>query len=326
MNRFAKLLRQIGIEPVLVDAGASGTPPRIWREIGPQSTYIGFDPDSREFRTDPIAGFARSILVPRALVAREDVDATELYLTQSPFCSSTLPPRSEALSSYLFAPLFDVVGTTEVPATSMARLVADQQLASIDWLKLDTQGTDLRLYASVPEPHRSRILALDIEPGLIDAYEGEDLFVTAHDTLVRQGWWLSAARVNGTVRIARESVARLESYGLGEAAVRASARVTPAWVEARYLRTTEHLAQIDAGTREYQLLWCFAMIDRQFGFAFDVVEAYARRFPSSIVTETMREATLSALRRPRPAAMMQRILPTALRRSLGAILTRTGLR
>lgn len=326
MSRLARLLRRIGVHPVLVDAGASGTPPRIWREIGPESTYIGFDPDSREFRTDPIAGFARSILVPRALVAQEDVGATALYLTRSPYCSSTLPPRTDALSSYLFAPLFEVVGTTDVPAASVARLIADQQLASIDWLKLDTQGTDLRLYASVPEPHRSRMLALDIEPGLIDAYEGEDLFVTAHEVLVREGWWLSAARVNGAVRIARGSVARLASYGISEAALSASARVSPAWVEARYLRTTEHLGRIEAGAREYQLLWCFAMLDRQFGFAFDAVEAYAGRFPAAPMAAMMREATLAALRAPKPLAIMRRILPAALRRSLGAMLTRAGLR
>ena len=56
-------------------------------------------------------------------------------------------------------------------------------LSGIDWLKTDSQGTDLRIFNSLRPEVRSRVLAIDIEPGLIDAYVGEDLFVDAHKEL-----------------------------------------------------------------------------------------------------------------------------------------------
>jgi len=45
---LSELLNRNGIEPVLVDVGASGGSPRIWQPIRQFSTYIGFDGDTRE--------------------------------------------------------------------------------------------------------------------------------------------------------------------------------------------------------------------------------------------------------------------------------------
>ena len=36
----------------------------------------------------------------------------------------------------------------------------------IDWLKLDTQGTDLRLIESLGEPRFGTLMAVDAEPGV----------------------------------------------------------------------------------------------------------------------------------------------------------------
>ena len=307
------MLRELDLRPVLVDVGASGAPPAIWRAIAPESAYVGFDPDARELRRDAVRGFRSSLIVPKAVVA-DDAEATPLYLTASPFCSSTLPPDASALADYLFAPLFDVVGTTTTPATSLARV---PELASIDWLKLDTQGTDLRIYESVPERVRTPMLALDVEPGLIDAYAGEDFFATAHARLVRDGWWLSDARVLGTVRVRRTSVERLRAHGVDETAIAASTRTSPGWVEARYLRTIEHLQRSGADARSYQLLSVFAMLDGQFGFAFDVAEA--------IDSEPLRAAAVAALKRNAARAGARRLarrLPASVRLPLGRVIDR----
>lgn len=326
MHTVRRLLREIGCSPVLVDVGASGAPPRLWRAIRRESTYIGFDPDAREMRSGTDFGFARTTIIPQAVIADAGADEAPLYLTRSPFCSSTLPPDTEALSNYLFAPLFDVTNETRVPATSFSRLAESGLLQRVDWLKLDTQGTDLRLYESLPNTMRAGLLTLDVEPGLIDAYVGEDLFTTTHERLLREGWWLSRARVLGAGRIRRDSVARLqEEHGLDADALQSGLRVSPGWVEARYIRSLAHLKWCGATAADHQLLWAFATLDDQHGFAFDVVSAIERRFGSVRGLDAMRRSTLFSLRRGAPLGVMRRAarhLPEPLRRRLGSVISR----
>src|SRR6185503_6525843 len=89
-------------------------------------------------------------------------------------------------------------------------------LTGIDWLKVDTQGTDLRIFTTLSANVRSGVLAIDLEPGLIDAYQGEDLFVDTHKTLTQSGFWLSNLDVRGVARMKRSTLEFLTSaHGIG---------------------------------------------------------------------------------------------------------------
>ena len=89
-------------------------------------------------------------------------------------------------------------------------MVAQQfNLSTLDWLKVDLQGTDLRLFTMLDAPLRSHVLALDIEPGLIDAYIGEDLFIETHRTLTQSGFWLADLDVQGTVRVKQQTLSKI---------------------------------------------------------------------------------------------------------------------
>jgi len=310
------VLRSAGIHPVLVDIGASGAPPDVWRDIAPQSIYIGFDPDAREMQSGNVQGFHRSTIIPHAVVTDARPEAG-FYLTRSPFCSSTLPPDSASLDHYLFAPLFEVVSSVSVPATTIENATTVAGVSSIDWLKLDTQGTDLRIYKSVPRPMRDDMVALDVEPGLIDAYQGEDLFTTTHDSLTRDGWWLSRANVLGSIRMKRSS---LEKTGLSAAAIEGSARTSPGWIEARYLREVERLRE----PRSFILAWCFALLDRQPAYAFECALEYGRRFGDDSAT-VMRNTALQMLQRNRLTKIVtsvRRRIPGRIQRGLARLLLR----
>src|SRR5450759_4752197 len=175
-DTISRLLAQLDAHPVLLDIGASGAPPRIWDAIASRSIYVGFDPDSREMREISNGHYQKAIIVNEAVVAAE-ANEVSFYLTRSPFCSSTLPPDPGALSDYLFSDLFAVERQAKVRATTFNSLFDRLGLSAVDWFKTDTQGTDLRLFNSLRPGIRDRVLAVDIEPGLIDAYIGEDLFV-----------------------------------------------------------------------------------------------------------------------------------------------------
>ena len=295
MNReIDKVLTALSIQPVLVDIGASGAPPRVWEPIARHAIYVGFDPDRRELHDVPEGQYARSIIVNEAVTSAPDEGEVHFYLTHSPYCSSTLPPDTESLANYLFSDLFVVEREASVPASTLSAVLDRLSLPGVDWFKTDSQGTDLRLFQSLTDDLRSRVLAVDIEPGLIDAYQGEDLFVDAHRELLRQGFWLSSLEVKGSVRMKRTTLQAVASHRpeLKDTYIYQFVQRSPGWCEAGYLRTLESLRERNADVRDYALLWIFAMVERQWGYALDIACACEQQFAQDSVSSLLRDLPL----------------------------------
>lgn len=276
---FRNIVKQLDISPVLVDIGASGGAPEFWMPISKQSIYVGFDPDLREMQDTPSKAFSRQIIVNKAVTSDPTTLDLDFVLTRSPFCSSTLEPDLKSLSNFHFHDLFVPERHASVPATTLDEVVTRTGLSRIDWLKTDTQGTDLRIFTSMSEPLKNSVLVLDVEPGLIDAYQGEDLFVDAQRHLTRNGFWLADLNVCSAVRIRQSSLkAILPDASVHYAFADRALKKAPAWCEARYFRTLEWLADMSAPKEQYGLLWIFAMMDDHLGFALDLSLEYQRRF------------------------------------------------
>src|SRR5207245_5671305 len=139
----------------------------------------------------------------------------------------------------------------------------------------------------------------DLEPGLIDAYVGEDLFVDAHKQLLKNGFWLSNLEVQGTVKMRSSTLSRLRSMDPDIAFDRAatSIKVSLGLVNERYLWTLSWLAQGEFSKRDYVLLWVFACLDAQLGFAGDLAVEYERRFGQDDTSRFMLSEALRAIRR-----------------------------
>jgi len=291
-------LSMLNIHPVLLDVGAAGAPPRIWKPIARESCYLGFDPDHRELKKTSKETFYKATIIDEAITEDDSTSEVSFYLTKSPFCSSRLRPDTKSLESFLFSNLFVVERETRVRATSLNDALRRLNLSVVDWIKLDTQGTDLRLFQSLRPEIRSRVLTLDIEPGLIDAYEGEDLFVEAHRKLTQSGFWLSSIEIHGAIRMRRSTLEHLaaRTENLTETMISHAAPKSPAWCEARYCRTLESLAATRVSQRDYVLLWVFALLDRQFGFALDLAVSYEKTFGSDPVSHILVEEPLRQIR------------------------------
>jgi hypothetical protein len=211
-------------------------------------------------------------------------------LTKSPFCSSTLEPDPPSLVNWLYSDLFVVEKQATVPATTIDSLMSRLSLDGIDWFKIDSQGTDLRLFNSIAPEVRSRVLALDIEPGLIEVYKDEDLFVEVHQELTRNGFWLSRVDIGGFIRKRRATLdaARCIDSRIDESFIKRAVRPSPAYCEARYLRTIEWLAQNNLSQHEYVLLWIFAVLDDQLGFALDLSIEFGRVFGDNDISRGLK--------------------------------------
>ena len=203
------------------------------------------------------------------------------FLTKSPYCSSTLHPELDSLRSFSYSDLFTVQSQTQVLATTLNRVVADLSLPTLDAIKIDSQGTDLRLFMSLDSRWRDKVLALEVEPGLIDAYQGEDLFEATHQELKRAGFWLSSLDVKSVARVAPHTLPSRLTDVQRTALVR-SHKQTPGWCEARYLRRIDTLDPSDQ--RSAILLFAFALLDQQIGFASEVLAFYRAHHGENGVT------------------------------------------
>jgi hypothetical protein len=293
---ISTLLGDLGIRPVLMDIGASGQTWPIWNGIARHSIYIGFDPDLREIREEHSSHFYRSVMVNEAVIAG-DASEVEFYLTRSPYCSTMLPPNPPGTEHWLERDNFAVERRATVKATTINSVMKRLDLSRIDWIKLDSQGIDLRLINSIAPDVLTRVLAVDTEPGLQDTYLGEDLFVDVHRDLARQGFWLSRAVTGGFIRMRRptlDAVSRITPH-IDEPFIRSHVRTSPTYFEARYLRTLDWLADHSMSQQEYLLLWIFALIDDQPGFALDIGAAVKQRFGESDASRKLTAATLRLL-------------------------------
>lgn len=298
-----KLLERIFAEPelraappVLLDVGAAGGINRAWRQIAQYSIGVGFEPDSREAAPlDAARGmFARWIFCRALAVPEKTVDGkAALHLTQSPQCSSVLSPDSEALSEWAFSDFFRIVETRSLPATTLRDALAAENIDRVDWLKCDTQGLDLRLFRSLPTEWRARMQAVEFEPGLMDAYHGEDRLTDVLMAMVNEPFWMSDLDVGRTAR-GRSELLRKYLGSAGVKWVRRLGPLAPGWANVRFLRDVAIRSE-SLDRRAYLLNWVFAMITNQDAQALTVAALGRERFGGEIF-ESMATASVRSLR------------------------------
>ena len=306
------ILQPLNIHPVLIDIGASAGSPKIWDHLAKHSVYVGFDPDLRAVQDIPNGKFGRSIIFNEAVTSYTGQTEIEFYLAHSPYCSSTLAPDTQSLANYLFSDLFVTERKVSVRSCSLNAAIDRLGLSSVDWFKTDSQGTDLRLFQSLRDDLRNSVLAIDIEPGLIDCYQGEDLFVNAHRELLYQGFWLSKLNVKGTVRMKRNTLQAIVSRypKCTDRLVYSAVQPSPGWCEASYLRTLESLRNRNAHSRDYALLWVFAMVEKQWGYGLDIAFAYEAQFGPDDISKQLRVLPLKQIYRNESfKSVAKRLLP-----------------
>ena len=250
--------------PVLIDIGASGELNPKWKLIAPYSVCIAFDADDREFHVTEQSNKAyRKLVTFNRIVTSQPVESADFYLTSSPFCSSLLRPMMNDLQPWMFSNLFTVEKQIKLSAITIEQALRKVNINHIDWFKSDTQGTDLRLFSSLPQNLSSTILAAEFEPGILDAYEGEDKLYSVMREMHNSNFWLSRMDVKG--------IQRLESrYArqFGQASVKRTIRKSPGWAEVTYLRQPK-----SGSVRDWLLLYVFALIEQQYGYALEIIDA-----------------------------------------------------
>jgi hypothetical protein len=251
--------------PVLVDVGASGTIHPNWRPFAKYAICVAFDADERDFHATEESGKFRTLHVFNCIVSDQSAEASDFYLTRSPHCSSLLRPYPEGLKDTAWAERFEVERVVKLRTRALGSVLDELRLDRVDWFKTDSQGLDLRLFRNLGEERLNRVLVAEFEPGLIDAYHGEDKLhaLLAYLESTRR-FWLSDFVVKGSSHISPALLRQLSPDPKVQKLLLFSLKSSPGWGELTYFnRLEDH----DVSLRDRLLAYVFAVVEGQYGFA-----------------------------------------------------------
>jgi len=167
---------------VLFDVGASmGIHPR-WKLLKERFHCFGFEPNDEEYaklRPDP------QITWINAALADKD-GSIDLHLTKAFQNSSTRHPNGEVLAELAWGDGHKVVRTLEVPCKTVDTVAKENDVRP-DFLKLDTQGTELDILQATSAEVINGLVGIELEVSFLQVYEGQALFSETDAFLRRHG-------------------------------------------------------------------------------------------------------------------------------------------
>jgi hypothetical protein len=285
IDRILSLPQLVEHPPVLVDIGASGSIHKEWKAFAKYAICLAFDADEREFGyiSDESKGF-RKLLIYNSLVSAKEGDNIDFYLTASPYCSSTLEPDGKALEDWAFASKFDITKKVRVKNITLTKVLTDVGIQKIDWLKTDTQGIDLSIFSSLPLEVQKTALVVELEPGIIDSYKGEDKMYKVFEYFEGLPFWLGAMTVKGSQRLRENDVEGLHLSDRLKKFIYYSHKTSPGWAELKYFNNFSG----DLSQRDHLLGWVFATLEKQFGYALTIAHHGRERFATPIFNEMVK--------------------------------------
>lgn len=188
---------------LLIDGGAKGGIQKEWFPAMPLLEVIGFDPiwpkDIHERSRDVYdvgAASAANVVrakrmpyppdttfVPKALGSAPETRT--ILVSSRGSMSSFLRPHADRVRLYGLAGDAEVVATAEVETTTLDRTARDRGLRFIDFVKLDTQGTELEVLQGGEGILSETVFGLRVEACFVPLYEDQPLFAEV-DRFVRQ--------------------------------------------------------------------------------------------------------------------------------------------
>ncbi len=273
--------------PVLVDIGASGSIHKEWKAFARHAVCLAFDADDREFGyiSDESKGF-KKLYIYNSLVSANEGEKTDFYLTDSPYCSSTLEPDGKALKEWAFASKFRTEKKVTVKNTTLPKVLADLKIDKIDWLKTDTQGIDLSIFRSLPEDIQRKALVVELEPGIIDSYKGEDKLYRVFEYFDGLPFWLGAMTVKGSQRLRESDVEGLHLPDRLKKFIYYSHKTSPGWAELKYFNDFSG----DMSLRDHLLGWTFAVLEKQYGYSLTIAHHGRERFPEPLFDSMIKQS------------------------------------
>jgi FkbM family methyltransferase len=145
---------------------------------------IAFEPDKREFgKLENLPGPNATKYLNVALGNEKKV--RDFYLTRKHQVSSIFKPNRKFLDRFPESERLDIVKTIQLETDTLDSQLRQHQIENVDFVKLDTQGSELFILQGARRVLADSVFGLEIEVEFSSIYEGQPLFSEV-DTFVRQ--------------------------------------------------------------------------------------------------------------------------------------------
>lgn len=173
----------------LIDIGAMSGLSSEWNSIANDITVTAFEPDPREFIK--LKSSSRRKYFNYAL---NDVSSDIKYhIARSTGKSSLFLPDTQELSKYNDPGRFDIVGEEIIPSSrvkTLDMLIEEGLVNDPDFLKIDTQGSELKIMKGGSHSFMKRMFGAKVEVEFIRMYKGQPLFRDIDAFMAEQGFRL----------------------------------------------------------------------------------------------------------------------------------------
>jgi len=173
----------------LIDIGAMSGLSSEWNSIANDITVTAFEPDPREF-----VKLKSSKTRKYFNYALNDVSSEiKYYIARSTGKSSLFLPDTQELSKYNDTGRFDIVGEEIIPSSRVKTLdlLMDEGLINDpDFLKIDTQGSELKIMKGGSHRFMKHIFGAKVEVEFISMYKGQPLFRDVDAFMAEEGFRL----------------------------------------------------------------------------------------------------------------------------------------
>jgi FkbM family methyltransferase len=172
-----------------VDVGARGGIPRKWDRVRDSIRVVAFEPDPEEFSR--LKGDPRTQYLNYAVHKR--LEDLRFHVTASPGCSSILEPNTDILKNYEDSERFRVVREEIIPfsrVTNLDAIMIQNMIQDADFIKLDTQGSELSILEGGSAELVPLLFGAQIEIEFIPMYKHQPLFRDVDAFMDRNGFVL----------------------------------------------------------------------------------------------------------------------------------------
>ena len=184
---FRSFLRDNPIS--VVDIGARGGITGELANLQSCISYCAFEADPAECRRlqdHPPGGFHSYRVYPYFI--GDKIGDVDFHLYHHAGVSSLLKP-DQRFSKYFTGPAFHIERTVRVNSVMLDHVMEMEKIPSPDFIKLDTQGTELNILQSSPNA-LSNALLVEVEVEFLPIYEGQSLFHDVCGFMYKQGFEL----------------------------------------------------------------------------------------------------------------------------------------
>jgi FkbM family methyltransferase len=159
---------------IMLDVGARWGLQRPWNQYPNEFIqYYGFDADQEECdRLNQSIKTKNVRYIPAALSDENSLET--LHITHEPGRSSIYKPNVELLNKFYDGEGFKVASQLKIETTTLNQVILDYNI-NPDFIKLDTQGAELRIIKG-GDKIMDRVLGFEIEVEFLEFYKKQPLF------------------------------------------------------------------------------------------------------------------------------------------------------